>query len=199
MPRRSSTTRVATTARVTCSITPRKANLVGDPEHWPGLNLAYGIADEDQLQFEYLDRTAWHRAGRPDDLDPFYRIATLELSPLPGCEGMSREVYRESARTWIAQAHARHQAELSPEERARYTRPLGVDKVVTTDFETRPKSPERSQRPYVFGRPDARARYTEAVVSIMQAHAELSERFHGGERTVRFPEGTYLPPVMRAA
>jgi hypothetical protein len=178
---------------------PRKANLVADPEHWPGLNLAYGLADEEQLQFEYLDRTAWHRAGRPDELGPFYRTATLVLSPLPGCEGLSRERCRESARAWIAEAHARNQSKLTPEQRARYTGPVGVEKVITSDFETRPKSPDRSRRPYVFGRPDARARYTKAVISIMQAHGELSERFRDGERNVRFPEGTYLPPVMRAA
>ncbi|MGD8860997.1 MAG: hypothetical protein PVI30_13395 [Myxococcales bacterium] len=44
---------------------PRKAGLVDDSAHRPGLNLAYGFGDADELTLEYLDRTAWHKSGRP--------------------------------------------------------------------------------------------------------------------------------------
>ena len=178
---------------------PRKANLVADPEHWPGLNLAYGLCDEDRLQFEYLDRSAWHEADSPPDLSPFFCAATLELSPLPGCEGMSRAAYRESARSWIAATRAKHESQLEPAERERFKRPLGIDKVLQAELETRPKEASFSERPYVFGRSDMCKRYTQAVVAIAQRHAELSERFRNGDRQLKFPAGTYLPPVLRAA
>jgi len=178
---------------------PRKANLVANPEHWPGLKLAFALGDEGQIEFEYLDRMAWHQAGCPDDLAPFFFTATLELSPLPGCEGMSREAYRTSACSWITVARAKHETSLERAERERFKHPLGVEKVLQTQFETRPKTPSFSHRPYVFGHPQACKQYTAAVVAIAQHHAELSERFRKGERELTFPEGTYLPPVMRAA
>ena len=112
---------------------------------------------------------------------------------------MPREIYRASARSWMAAARAKHEAGLEFEQRARYQRPLGIDKVITADFETRPKAPANSHRPYVFGSPRARERYTAAVVDIAQRHAELSERFRKGERRLRFPAGTYPPPITLAA
>jgi REP-associated tyrosine transposase len=178
---------------------PRKANLVADSQHWPGLLLAFGLADEDRLEFEYLDRVAWHDAGSPDDLTPFFRTATLELSPLPVCEGMSREACRASTLSWMEAARAKHEADLTPEERARFKTPLGIDKVLQTEPESRPKAPSFRERPYVFGSPEARKRYTAAVTATAQHHAELSERYRNGERDVRFPDGTYPPPILRAA
>jgi hypothetical protein len=178
---------------------PRKASLVEDPELWPFLNLAYGLADDDRLEFEYLDRTAWPRAGRPESLAEFFRSATLELSPLPSCEGMSRETYRQSARTWIEHAKAESQACKEPAERNKAKRPLGIDKVIYTDFNARPKAPAHSRRPYAFGSAEACKRYTQAVVSMTQEHAELSRRYRNGERMLRFPDGMYPPPLIQAA
>lgn len=178
---------------------PRKANLIDRPLHWPGLNLAFGLADHDRLDFEYLDRTAWHAARRPDNLAPFFRTATLELSPLPACEGLSREACRDSARAWIEHAHAKAEANKTDEQRQRRRRPLGIDKLIHTDFEARPASPDRSRRPYVFGHPDACKRYTAGAIVLSQEHAELSRRYRKGERMLRFPDGMYPPPLIQAA
>jgi len=180
---------------------PRKANLVDDPQHWPGLNLAYGFGDEDCLEFEYLDRTAWHAARRPGDLSRFFRKVTLELSPLPSCEGMSRQAYLQSLHSWIEHARAKHQAEQSaePENPARPRCTLGVDKVIFSDFETRPKEPARARRPYVFGAPEACKAYTAGMVVRMQQYRELSDRYRAGERDLKFPEGMYPPPLIQAA
>jgi REP element-mobilizing transposase RayT len=177
---------------------PTKANLVQQPEHWPGLNLAWGFGDADELDFEYLDRTAWHHAGEPKDLSPFFRTVTLVLSPLPSCEGLSREACRNSVQRFIEQAHAKHEAKQSPEQRAARKPPLGVDKVLFAAFDTRPK-PARNKRPYVFGSAAACRAYTEAHVVRVQAYRELSARYRAGERNLQFPEGMYPPPLIQAA
>jgi len=181
---------------------PRKAGLVDDPAHWPGLNLAYGFGDTDTPTFEYLDRTAWHAAGRPDDLGPFFRSVTLTLSPLPSCEGSTRESYRASLQSWIEVAHAKAVAKEREPQRTTTRTPraaLGVEKVIVTPFETWPKQPARSERPYVFGAPDACRAYTGAVVAVGQEHHECSRRYAEGDHTVTFPPGTYSPPLLRAA
>jgi REP element-mobilizing transposase RayT len=186
---------------------PAKGHLVEQPEHWPGLNLAWGFGDADELHFEYLDRTAWHHAGEPRELGPFFRTATLVLSPLPSCEGLSREDCRKSVQSFIEHAHAKHQAKhqakheakQTPERRAQRKPALGVDKVIFAAFDTRPVMPARSNRPYVFGTPDACKAYTAAHIAREQAYRELSRRYRAGERTVEFPEGMYPPPLMQAA
>jgi len=181
---------------------PRKAGLVDDPTQWPGLNLAYGLGDADELPFEYLDRTAWHDAGRPEDLTPFFRTSTLTLSPLPSCEGMPREVYRASLQSWVEAAHAKTVAAAgtpnSSRERTRRA-VVGVEKVVTAAFETWPKKPARSERPYVFGLPDACRTYTAASIALGHEHCERSKRYRAGDASVTFPPGMYPPPLLQAA
>jgi len=145
------------------------------------------------------DRTAWHHAGEPRDLGPFFRTATLVLSPLPSCEGLTRETCRKSVRSFIQHAHAKHEAKKTPEQRAQRKPALGVDKVIFAACDTRPVTPARSKRPYVFGAPAACKAYTAAHVAREQAYRELSRRYRAGERTVQFPEGMYPPPLMQAA
>ncbi|MDH5671818.1 MAG: transposase [Myxococcales bacterium] len=174
---------------------PCKANLVSEPEEWPGLNLAYGLGDSDELGFEFLNRTKWHKARHPEKLAPFFETVTLKLSAAPSCEGMDRETYRASLDSWIEQLRAKQAAKGHKKSGA----PLGVEKVVLAAFETRPARLARSRRPYVFCEPERRAEHAAARLSVSAAHWECSRRYQAGEPDVRFPEGTYPPPILKAA
>ena len=118
------------------------------------------------------------------------------------CEGMSRETYRASLNRWVEAAHDKSLAKQrderpSPSRRRRSS--LGVEKVITAAFDTWPKQPVRSERPYVFGTPNACRSHTIAAIAVGQAHGELSERYRAGDRSVTFPPGTYPPPLLQAA
>ena len=170
---------------------PVKAGLVDDLEHWPGLNIAAGIADSNELPFEYLDCSAWHRSKRPDDLSPFFRTATLKLSKAPACVNMPDELYRASVKSWVRAESA---------ERERFDAPaLGVDKVVHAAFDERPRKPKFSRRPYCFGDADARTKHFLQMSALHAEHSRCSEIFLGGQRMVQFPMGTYPPPIIAAA
>jgi REP element-mobilizing transposase RayT len=173
---------------------PTKANLVDDPEHWPGLNLAFGIGDTDELQFEFLNRTAWHRAKRPASLDRFYQTVTLELSPIPSCKGMPREVYRASVLSWVEASRAKTSTDSKTTHGA-----LGVEKVIHAGFDARPRHASFRKRPYVFGAAPARREHTQAMMEILAGYGTSSLRFRNGERMTPFPEGTYPPPLKEAA
>ena len=82
---------------------PKRAKLVEDPEQWPGLNLAFGINDTDELSFEYFDTAAWHASDRPSDLSRCYEQATLKLSPLPAHADLDRPTYAAAVRDWISE------------------------------------------------------------------------------------------------
>ncbi len=174
---------------------PCKSNLVADPEHWPGLNLAFGVGDADVLPFEFLNRTAWHRAKRPASLARFYQTVTLELSPIPSCQGMPRELYRTSLLSWVQASRSKTGAE----PRTAWGAALGVEQVVYTGFDARPKHASFRRRPYVFGAPQARQEHTRAMMELLGGYGVCSDRFRSGQRMTPFPEGTYPPPLRQAA
>jgi len=171
-----------------CLDNPVDAGLVETADSWPGLNLAFGMGESDQIEFEYLDRTAWHKSCRPDDLSGFYRKATLKLSPLPQLKGMDRLQVRASVQSWLgrrAQARAR-----DPEVKRSV---LGIEGVLATAFESRPQVPAKSRRPYAFGSKQSRHKYFRSISALYGAYAEASERFRPGQYDVTFPRGMYRP------
>jgi REP element-mobilizing transposase RayT len=169
---------------------PAQAGMVEDGSAFGRARLAYGLDAEDELDFEYLDRTAWHRAGRPDDLGPFFRGARLRLSPLPALEA--------SARTALSDAARRHDDDI---RRDRQTdgkrRVLGLRRLATTAPFDRPAHPKRGRRPYCFA----------TTRSLRSEHHRQSREIHRAFDLAvaraalpvgAFPSGTY-PPVHAIA
>lgn len=182
---------------------PRKANLVAHHNEWPGLLLCYGLGDSDQPRFEYLARTAWHKAGRPESIDPFFASATLTLSPLPHLTDIKRVEYARMVDGWIGdlEQHAndndRHGA--TTKATTKRPRPLGLEKIVNVAFDYRPEQPSFKRRPYAFGTPEEKRAYFELCSDTDAMHRDASNDFLTINRNVRFPSGTYPPPIMYAA
>lgn len=184
-----------------CVDNPRKANLVRDPEQWPGLNLCFGLTEPEELSFEYLDVLAWHAAQRPTDLAPFFKSVTLILSPLPASQGTDPEAYARDVRRWVANKASEHACA----QRGRRTGTptfaqtiVGVEAVLQAAFEQRPREAARGRRPYCFGAPQHRREHYEQMSATQASYAESSQRYRAGERTVHFPPGTYPPPITSA-
>ena len=172
-----------------CLDNPVEAGLVESADSWPGLNLAYGMGESDAIEFEYLDRTAWHREGRPEKLDDYYKTATIKLSPLPRLKGLERRVVKESVTGWLG---TRMKA------REKGGKVMGVEGIYQTAFESRPKHPDRSRRPYAFGSKEKKKSYYQSVSRLYGLYAEASERFRDGEYEVTFPTGMYRPTIAVA-
>lgn len=165
-----------------------------------GLSLCFGLADTDEIPFEYFDYHAWRAAKRPKDKSPFFRIAYLKLSPLPACEGRDREAYARDVRAWLANKVAEGKVESdSNRDHGKHAGFLGLEAVLRTRLDQRPKNPKRSRRPYCFGSPELKRVHYEQSVAIDAAHAACSEAYQAGDRTIRFPDGTYPPPIICAA
>jgi REP element-mobilizing transposase RayT len=173
-----------------CLDNPVDAGLVESADSWPGLNLAYGMGESDAIEFEYLDRTAWHKAGRPEQMGDYYRTATLRLSPLPQLVGMERKLVRESITSWLGKRAI---------ARGKGTRALGIEGIFSRAFESRPKHADKSRRPYAFGSKENKATYYQGVSILYHLYATASERFRTGKYNVAFPEGMYHPPISVAA
>jgi hypothetical protein len=153
------------------------------------------MGETDELRFEYLDRTAWHRSARPRKLDAFFRPAKLRLSPLPRLKGLKREVARQSVQSWLGQRARSHGGSQGAASRA----VLGIPAIISAAFESRSREPKRSRRPYAFGSKEARQAYYHSVSIVYEAYAQRSEQFRSGRYHVTFPPGTYHPPSAKAA
>jgi REP element-mobilizing transposase RayT len=170
---------------------PVSAKLVSRHDQWPGLNLAYGFGDNDRINFEFLNCTAWHKKQRPENLDPFFETASLRLSPVPACAGMNRDLYRRSVLSWLRERKVPQRNPAIP--------PLSVEKIVHAAFDAVPRKPGFGRRSYVFGSKSARIENHRMMSVLQAAHARCSARFLSGDRNIRFPTGTYPPPIVAAA
>lgn len=167
---------------------PVAAGLVRAPEQWPGLNLDYSTHEEATmtLSFEYLDKTAWHQAGRPDSLMPFFKQAQLKLSPLPAHEGLSPLQYEALLKSALA-------------DKEQPSHVMGLEAVLKQDVFSKPRQPKRSRRPYAFGHPERKAEHRAELFALHDVYSQCSELYQRGQRQCVFPDGTYLPPVGLAA
>lgn len=180
---------------------PRKAGLIADPEEWPGLGLCFGLTESELVHFEYFDYDAWRRARRPDDKAAFFRSAPVKISPLPHGAHRSAAEYASDVRSWLARQMAAEvpKGGQAGERAAKRRGYLGIEAVLKASIDQRPKNPKFSRRPYSFGSPEAkRAHYAESV-ALTTAYDACSERYLAGDTTVRFPPGTYPPPIIVAA
>jgi hypothetical protein len=75
---------------------------------------------------------------------------------------------------------------------------LGIEKIFETAFESRPKEPNRSRRPYAFGSKDNKSKYYRSVSILYEAHAEASKKYRAGKYDVTFPAGMYRPVISTA-
>jgi REP element-mobilizing transposase RayT len=173
-----------------CLDNPVQAGLVESPDQWPGLNCAFAMGDSDEIEVEYLDRTEWHRGGRPEDLKSYFRNATMRLSPLPQLKSMHRSLIRRSIESWLGRR---------VETGERGKKEMGIEAIFDTAFESRPRDPKQSRRPYAFGSKENKGRYYESVSMLYDSYARASERFRNGDYRVTFPPGMYPPPIASAA
>lgn len=163
---------------------PCKAGLVEQPNQWPGLNMAHGLQDE-RTDFEWFHRTRWHKQGRPKDITPFFETTTVHIEPIASLKG---RILSEA-----------HMLDFCQAQRRGTSPALGVNKVVHRNFNHRPQNPSRSKRPYAFGSTELCAEHRRSTDAMVAAYDAASHAFRTRDRTVRFPDGTYAPPIMHAA
>jgi hypothetical protein len=172
-----------------------QSSLVERAELWPGLTAAYALGGATQMDFTYMDRTAWHRARRPEDVTPYLRTATLTFSPLDAMKDLSVERAREAIEELVRQREARERVRRRDAGKS----VMGLEKLSKSQFQERPRRPKRSVRPYFHARdPERRVAHLQTMNALHASYEDSAGRFLSGEAAVAFPAGTY-PPRLRLA
>jgi hypothetical protein len=130
-------------------------------------------------------------AGRPEELDKYYRTAHNETIAAAAVD-FDATVAGSPFRKELAESSRRKKREGGKPV-------LGIEAILDTAFESRPKEPKRSRRPYAFGSKEKKINHFRSISILYGAHETASERFRNGDFHVSFPEGMYRPPIMVAA
>jgi hypothetical protein len=176
---------------------PQKANLVDTIAEWPGLSSAsfYLGDDNQQNEFLFFDRTAWHRAKRPQAIAKFLHVVTLKHTVVPALAHMDKQSRKELMQRLLDESESALRSIRQSDKK----RVLGIQGLEETDTTARPKKPKTGRLPLCLCNDKelriafitARYRYQISYRQITQAYRESETP---GE--LELPLGAYPPPRL---
>jgi REP element-mobilizing transposase RayT len=180
---------------------PCESNLVRHPKLWPGLSSWSIHKSGEPLVGKVVNRKLyWSLKAKKEHVDAseqeLIKMATeefpLQMARLPKWDGIDDRAYRTRICD-IIEDYAAHLAE------GRKVRCLGAKKVVSQNFNDRPKKSKKSPRPICHTNClDTRKAYIEEMVVVIERYKEAAGKFHNNETQISFPQGTIPPGRMDA-
>jgi len=177
-----------------------KENLVERPQDWPGVHCVDALLTGRPLEGTWFDRTQEYNARQRGEDVPFDRFATreiLELDPLPCWKGLLPEQYRQRIAGLVEAIIATAAAHRKQSGRE----PAGAAAIRSQNPLTQPARTKRSPAPLVHA---ASKRMREEIYRMyaifVAAFREAAEHLKAGDRSARFPEGSFPPglPFVQA-
>lgn len=175
-----------------------KDGLLERAAHHPGFGSYRAIASGDMFErFEYIDRTAWHRAGGircKKPLSAFKKQVTVRYSKLPNYENLSNDQYaalfRREVRSWEQRFREKREREGKVA--------AGPTKLSKLDYRDRPKTArERTRQPKCHASTrEAAAEYEKSWRAFLDARLRASDQYLKGNLYVEFPKGSFRPPLI---
>ena len=170
-----------------------KEGLVGRVTEWPGVHFAKAILGGKALKGLWFDRSREYAArNRGEDFGrlKYAKEEELVLSPLPCWADLSTEQYRERVAGLVEEI----EAEARADREARGIEPLGAAAILRQDPHSFPSHTKKSPAPAVHAASKAaRQAFWEAYSLFLAAFREAAEKLKAGDRTARFPLGSFPP------
>jgi REP element-mobilizing transposase RayT len=177
-----------------------KENLVARPQDWPGVHCIHALLTGQPMEGTWFDRTREYAARqRGEDVPPdrFASREELEFDPLPCWRALPANQYRQRIAdlvdSIVASAEARRKE--SGKE------PAGATVIQSQNPTSQPARTKRSPAPLVHA---ASRRVRQEIYRMyglfVAAFREAAEHLKAGDRTARFPEGSFPPglPFVKA-
>ena len=171
-----------------------KEGLVWAAADWPGVNSVRALLEGEPLKGNWIDRTrqwaARRRKGSDASDEAHSQQLELHLAPLPCWAHLPEDEWRarvaDLVRSIEDEGRAKHAAD--------GTRPLGPRRVRKAHPHHAPEKVAWSPQPRILARsPRRRQAIWEALSAVVAAYRDAADRLKQGNRSVRFPEGTFPP------
>jgi hypothetical protein len=178
-----------------------KEGLVAWLRDWPGVHSVRALLDGEPIRGLWFDRTKEYAArNRGEDFDrlEYATEETFELTPLPCWAHLSPEAYRERVAALVEEIEREAAAALARSGR----QPLGVAGILRQNPQTRPNWTKKSPAPAFHAATKAiRKGLWEMYAAFVGAFREAAEKWRAGDRTAKFPVGSFPPglPFVTAA
>ena len=174
--------------------------LVDDIKHCPYYNCFEDSVKCRKIEYkvvrwkEYNDAKRW-KVNADIKIEDFTDTVYLEFTRLPGYEHLSPKAYEAMMRKELAERTQQVR------EKRRVKVCMGAKKVKQVEPGSRPNNPKTSKRD--TKRPRIGSKRAEIIKAAMDwywptidAHQEASKAYRAGNLTVKFPKGTYRPPLF---
>ena len=170
-----------------------KEGLVDCVQDWPGVHCADALMSGAALEGFWFDRTASHASIDPK-VAPECLTSREEVvfSPIPCWQHLPEEHLRQAVADLVSEIDQAAAADRQTHGKSS----LGKHQILQHDPYHRPESVDRSPKPR-FHASSRRALHTMMVAwrEIVRAFEEASQALRSGQRSVRFPEGTFPPSL----
>jgi REP element-mobilizing transposase RayT len=170
-----------------------KEGLVARASDWPGVHSLRETLAGKPIRGMWFDRTAEYKEAqrRQGSQRPEHAIEeTFILSPLPCWAHLPADTYRQQVATMVAGVEEEAAAYLA----GRGLIPLGVNEILRQDPQTRPNWTKKSSAPpYHAATKVMRQLLRAAYQAFVDAFRTAAERWKAGDRTARFPVGSFPP------
>lgn len=179
-----------------------KEGLVERAQEWPGIHMIGAILNGEPMKGTWFNRSREYSArlrSRGEKVDPLEHAAeeTLVLSRLPCWRHLSPEEYRKRVEGLVQEV----EQEAAVERARQGIKPLGVAKILRQHPHSKPKKSKTSPAPgFHAATKAARRALWEAYGWFYAAFREAAEKLKTGDRSARFPVGSFPPglPFVRA-
>ena len=172
-----------------------KEDLVETVDQWPGVHCAKSLLTGEPAEGYWFDQTQEYAARRRGEKSDRMRYATREvlvLSPLPCWKHLSEEVRRQLVAEMIAEI----ESEAAARRRRSGSQVLGASAVRGQHPFDRPARPKKSPAPLFHAMSTAaRQELWAAYAWFVSAFREASAKLRSGDRSARFPPGSF-PPAL---
>jgi hypothetical protein len=162
-------------------------------EEWPGVHSAHALLTGEPLVGIWHDRTFARilRLRRQTPEPGQVEIPqTVVLSQLPCWKHLTPEVYRAR----VAELIQHIEATAAAERAKKGVEPLGTEKILAQDPETRPETLDRSPAPFVHAATrKIRKELWQAYGWFLAAYREAADRLRNGDRNAAFPPASFPP------
>ncbi|MEM6797696.1 MAG: transposase, partial [Acidobacteriota bacterium] len=178
-----------------------KEGLVMAPRDWPGVHPAVPLTRGKPMKGKWVDRTRMHaarlRGKKPREAD-FTTPEEIFLEPIPALEAPDFRSFQEE----IVRIVDEIEEESLATHQASETAPSGMQSILSRDPQHRPSKLGRSPQPLFHAATQSvrellLAGYREFVIAFRFA----AERLAAGDRSARFPDGSFPPrlPFVNSA